>query len=55
MTHAVSAHALVKEFGGFRAVDGVDLTIEQGEIFGVSAVTEPSIVQGPRRSAASRR
>jgi len=35
MTHAVSAHGLVKEFGAFRAVDGVDLTIEQGRIFGV--------------------
>ncbi|HEU4568464.1 MAG TPA: ATP-binding cassette domain-containing protein [Marmoricola sp.] len=35
MTHAVSAEGLVKDFGGFRAVDGIDLTVEQGQIFGV--------------------
>src|SRR5690348_1835390 len=35
MTHAVSAHGLAKRFGDFRAVDGIDLTIDQGEIFGV--------------------
>jgi ABC-2 type transport system ATP-binding protein len=35
MTHAVSAHGLVKRFDDFRAVDGIDLTIEQGEVFGV--------------------
>jgi len=32
---AVHAEGLVKSFGGFRAVDGVDLRISQGEIFGV--------------------
>ncbi|MEV5412620.1 ATP-binding cassette domain-containing protein [Thermopolyspora sp. NPDC052614] len=32
---AVRADALVKEFGEFRAVDGIDLDVRQGEIFGV--------------------
>jgi ABC-2 type transport system ATP-binding protein len=32
---AVEAEGLVKSFGDFRAVDGVDLQIAQGEIFGV--------------------
>src|SRR5690349_21623360 len=32
---AVRAAGLVKAFGAFRAVDGVDLEISQGEIFGV--------------------
>jgi ABC-2 type transport system ATP-binding protein len=35
MTPAVRAEGLVKAFGGLRAVDGVDLTVHQGEIFGV--------------------
>jgi len=37
MTHipAVHAEGLVKSFGDFRAVDGVDLHVAQGEIFGV--------------------
>src|SRR5580658_3480662 len=35
-THwAVEAGGLVKSFGDFRAVDGIDLQIPQGEIFGV--------------------
>ena len=34
-TPAVDATGLVKTFGSFRAVDGVDLTVAQGEIFGV--------------------
>jgi ABC-2 type transport system ATP-binding protein len=34
-TTAVDAEGLVKSFGGFRAVDGIDLTVRQGEIFGV--------------------
>jgi ABC-2 type transport system ATP-binding protein len=34
-TTAVHAAGLVKSFGGFRAVDGIDLKIRQGEIFGV--------------------
>jgi len=34
-TAAVQATGLVKEFGAFRAVDGVDLEVRQGEIFGV--------------------
>lgn len=34
-THAVQAHGLVKDFGSFRAVDGVDLEVRRGEIFGV--------------------
>src|SRR5215475_8085603 len=35
MTRAVDATGLVKRFGGFTAVDGVDLEVERGEIFGV--------------------
>jgi len=34
-TVAVEAHGLTKLFGANRAVDGVDLTVMQGEIFGV--------------------
>lgn len=33
--HAVQATGLVKTFGDFRAVDGIDLEVRQGEIFGV--------------------
>ncbi|WP_248581537.1 ATP-binding cassette domain-containing protein [Nocardioides sp. InS609-2] len=32
---AVSAHGLVKNFGDMRAVDGIDLEIRRGEVFGV--------------------
>src|SRR4051794_14460611 len=32
---AVEAHGLVKTFGDMRAVDGVDLTVHRGEVFGV--------------------
>jgi ABC-2 type transport system ATP-binding protein len=32
---AIDATGLVKNFGGLRAVDGVDLEVKQGEIFGV--------------------
>ncbi len=32
---SVSATGLVKTFGGLRAVDGIDLEVRQGEIFGV--------------------
>jgi len=34
-TPAVEAHGLVKQFGSQRAVDGVDLTVHRGEVFGV--------------------
>src|SRR6185312_14993590 len=34
-TAAVHATGLVKSFGAFRAVDGIDLEVRQGEIFGV--------------------
>ena len=34
-TAAIDATGLVKEFGRFRAVDGIDLEVHQGEIFGV--------------------
>ncbi len=34
-TASVSATGLVKTFGGLRAVDGIDLEVGQGEIFGV--------------------
>ncbi len=32
---AVEAHGLVKNFADMRAVDGVDLTVQRGEVFGV--------------------
>ena len=32
---AVSAHGLVKNFGGRRVVDGVDLAVPTGTIYGV--------------------
>ena len=32
---AVEAHGLVKTFGDQRAVDGVDLVVRRGEVFGV--------------------
>src|SRR3954453_3840002 len=32
---AVSAHGLVKDFADNRAVDGIDLEVHRGEIFGV--------------------
>lgn len=32
---AIEAHGLVKHFGDVRAVDGVDLAIERGQVFGV--------------------
>jgi ABC-2 type transport system ATP-binding protein len=34
-TISVTAHGLVKTFGELRAVDGIDLEVRQGEIFGV--------------------
>jgi ABC-2 type transport system ATP-binding protein len=34
-TNAVQAHGLVKTFGDFTAVNGIDLEVRQGEIFGV--------------------
>jgi ABC-2 type transport system ATP-binding protein len=34
-TAAIDAVGLVKTFGGLRAVDGIDLEVRQGEIFGV--------------------
>src|SRR5580704_17065232 len=34
-TAAIDAVGLVKYFGGVAAVDGVDLEVRQGEIFGV--------------------
>ena len=34
-TAAIDAVGLVKSFGQLRAVDGIDLEVRQGEIFGV--------------------
>jgi ABC-2 type transport system ATP-binding protein len=34
-TAAVDAVGLVRTFGRLRAVDGIDLSVSQGEIFGV--------------------
>jgi len=34
MTTALQAHALTRRFGDFLAVDGIDLTVQQGEFFG---------------------
>ena len=33
--HAVEARGLVKQFGDMRAVDGIDLSVRRGEVFGV--------------------
>ena len=33
--HAIEAHGLVKQFDGFRAVDGVDLKVPEGSIYGI--------------------
>jgi ABC-2 type transport system ATP-binding protein len=33
--NAIEAHGLVKQFDGFRAVDGVDLAVPEGSIFGI--------------------
>jgi ABC-2 type transport system ATP-binding protein len=33
--YAIEAKGLVKQFDGFRAVDGVDLKIPEGSIFGI--------------------
>ncbi|MBB4641063.1 ABC transporter ATP-binding protein [Rhizorhapis suberifaciens] len=33
--YAVEAHGLVKDFGSFRAVDGVDIAVPQGSIYGI--------------------
>ena len=35
MANAIEARGLVKQFDGFRAVDGVDLNIPEGSIFGI--------------------
>jgi ABC-2 type transport system ATP-binding protein len=35
VTNAIEAEGLVKEFGGVRAVDGIDLAVPAGTIFGV--------------------
>ena len=43
MAAAVQATGLVKSFSEFRAVDGVDLDVGQGEIFGVLAPTGAGI------------
>ena len=34
MTEAISVRDLVKEFGSFRALDGLDLTVRTGEVHG---------------------
>ncbi|MGE4321910.1 MAG: ABC transporter ATP-binding protein [Sphingobium sp.] len=34
-THAVEGHGLVKRFDGFRAVDGVDIAVPAGSIYGI--------------------
>jgi oleandomycin transport system ATP-binding protein len=35
MTAAIEAHGLVKHFGKTRALDGIDLTVEEGRVLGV--------------------
>lgn len=35
MTHAIETHALVKSFGATRALDGVDLRIRRGSVYGL--------------------
>jgi ABC-type glutathione transport system ATPase component len=33
--HAIEARGLVKQFDGFRAVDGIDLNVPEGSIYGI--------------------
>ena len=33
--HAIEARGLVKQFDGFRAVDGIDLNVPVGSIYGI--------------------
>jgi oleandomycin transport system ATP-binding protein len=35
MTAAIEAHGLIKHFGKTRALDGIDLTVEEGRVLGV--------------------
>jgi ABC-2 type transport system ATP-binding protein len=35
MTHAIETRALVKRFGDTRAVDGIDLTVARGSVYGL--------------------
>jgi ABC-2 type transport system ATP-binding protein len=35
VSSAIETHALTRRFGDFTAVDGIDLTIEEGELFGL--------------------
>src|ERR1700761_9492716 len=35
MTAAIEAHGLVKHFGKTKALDGIDLTVEEGRVLGV--------------------
>ncbi len=35
MSPVIEAHGLVKRYGRFPAVDGIDLTVEKGEVFGL--------------------
>ena len=32
---AIAVHGVAKHYGALRAVDGVDLTVQRGEIFGL--------------------
>ena len=34
MTTAITVEGLVKDYGSFRALDGIDLAVERGEVFG---------------------
>jgi ABC-2 type transport system ATP-binding protein len=42
---AVRAVGLVKQFGDHRAVDGIDLDVRRGEVFGHDVRTEPHVVR----------
>ena len=35
MVHVIETHQLTKAFGTFKAVDNLDITVENGEIFGL--------------------
>jgi hypothetical protein len=45
--NAIQVERLVKRFGDYAAVDGLDLTVRTGEVHGFSAPTAPA---SPRRS-----
>ena len=46
VTNAIEAEGLVKIFGGVRAVDGIDLAVPAGSIFGVLGTVLSGVLLG---------